>query len=247
MTSPEDDEPGASSPEPEASDAPREPDAPPGPCAAVETTEQVTVPAGGWFVSATGLQVRFDGASHDSYEDGTTDLLLSLSFSAHGEASRSWLPSAFAEPRWETMLGHCVRVREGSEARVVLDVAPLPAPNSTGAASALAPCPPSPSLPRLEDYALTADGGRYVVDVTRDPRTGEWMPTPLPRMPHHHASRLTFENLAAHAALATAGGETLRFTLELVSRHIEQVPGRHEWRAEYFARIDAVCNPSASS
>jgi hypothetical protein len=217
---------------------------PAGPCESAGPTEPIALASGGWFVSATGLGIRFDGSSHDSYDDGTTELLLSLAFWSPGQRSSAWMPSAFAEPRYEVMLGHCVRVREGSETRVVLEVAPLP---SSGAqpsrpATTLPACPTTQTVPHLDDYALSADGQRRWVDVARDPGTGEWMPTPQPRMPFHHASRLSFENLTDYPALVEARERTVRFVFEQVSHQIEQVAGRHEWRAEYAARVVDACH-----
>lgn len=205
------------------------------PCAAIASPERLVLEAGSWSTSATGLSVRYEGSSHDSLEGGGFDLSVSLVLWTEGEQSRTWLPSALARPRYETFLGHCARVVEGTEARVTLEVAPLAPP------AALRPCGGEPSAPRLTDYALSADGQRYSVEVTRHPTTGEWQPSPLPRMPHHHASRLSLRGLADHPELV--GAERPRLTIELLSHTIEQVPGRHEWRAEYAARVVEVCAP----
>lgn len=222
---------------PPTHDMPRASPTPPsGPCASLGPTESITLTPDGWFVSATGLGMRFDGSTHDSHDDGTTDLLISLAFWAPGQPSRTWMPSAFAEPRAEEMLRHCVRVREASEVQVVLEVAPVAA-----GVTSLPACSAPPTVPHLDDYAQSADGQRRWVDVTRDPRTGEWMPTPQPRMPFHHASRLAFENLSDYPALVAAREGTVRFVFEQVSHRIEQVPGRHEWRAEYVARVVDAC------
>lgn len=102
-------------------------------------------------------------------------------------------------------------------------------------------CPPSQTAAHLDDYALTADRQRYWVNVKRDRRTGEWLPTPLPRMPMHHSSRLIFQNLAEFPALVEARDRTLRFVCEQLSHDIEKVAGEYRWRAEYVARIESVC------
>lgn len=209
------------------------------PCSEVGATERLEIEAGSWFTSATGLWIRFEGASHDSFEGGGTDLSLELALWVQGERSERWMPSALAPPRWTPILGHCVRIAEASSTRAIFEVA-LP---RAGAAE-LRSCAEG-STPRLEDYALVADGRRYFVDVTRDPSTGEWQPTPLPRMPHHHASRLSLRGLTDYPGLLTLGDERPRFVIELLSHTIEQVPGRHEWRAEYVARVVEVCVPRA--
>jgi hypothetical protein len=207
----------------------------PAPCDHVTAPERLVIDAGSWLTSATGLSVRYEGSSHDSFEGGGFDLSLSLVLWTEDEQSQTWVPSAFAPPRYETFLGHCVRVAEGTEGRVVLEVAPLARP------AALRPCAGEPSAPRLTDYALAADGQRYSVEVTRHATTGEWQPAPLPRMPHHHASRLSLRGLSDHPELV--GAQRPRLTIELLSHTVEQVPGRHEWRAEYVARVIEACAP----
>ena len=67
-----------------------------------------------------------EGAAHDSFASGAADLVLSLVLRVEGEPSQTWLPSALAEPRYVSFLGHCVRVAAGSAARVEVEVAPLP-------------------------------------------------------------------------------------------------------------------------
>lgn len=207
------------------------------PCAGAAAPERLTIDAGTWRTSATGLSIRYEGASHDSFEGGRTDLSLSLTLWVEGEPSQPWLPSALAPSRYEMFLGHCVRVVSGSTARAELDVAPLRRDRSIVAAT---PDACAADLEHLEDYALVADGRRYRVDVIRDVTTGAWEPTPLPRMPYHHASRLALRGLGDHPELATVG-DRARLVIEMVSHTIEQVPGRREWRAEYVARVIDVC------
>jgi len=74
----------------------------------------------------TGLSIRHRGTSHDSFDDGRTDELLSLSF-ARGGAAATWMPSVLALPVETELLGHCVRVVAASSERAVLEVALLPA------------------------------------------------------------------------------------------------------------------------
>jgi hypothetical protein len=92
----------------------------------------------------------------------------------------------------------------------------------------------------LESYVNVQIPGSYWVELVF--RDGEWSPAaPIP-MPHGHATRLELDNLAAFA-LAGHRGERLRFTLEFTGREIRQVPGRHEWRATFHARVIDVCRP----
>jgi hypothetical protein len=71
----------------------------------------------------------------------------------------------------------------------------------------------------------------------------EWWPAEHIPMPHHHATRLELTNVTAFPALAAHQDQRLRFTVEVTSREIQQVSGRREWRARYYARIVAVCVP----
>ena len=111
--------PGSSSP-PTSRDrvATEEPRVDLGPCSAVTATEHLTIDEGAWRTSATGLSIRYEGASHDSFEGGGTDLSLSLALWVEGEPSERWLPSALAPSHYTTFLGHCVRVTGGSAARL---------------------------------------------------------------------------------------------------------------------------------
>lgn len=202
---------------------------PPSPC---KVTERVELESGRWFVSATGLRVGFDGTSHDSYVDGGTDMFVVLSLGTETAASESWLQSIFALPAETTVHEHCVRVEEASESKVVLHVGPSSPPGQPRACG-------EPTTPRLSDFGMLDDGDRVHIDVARDTKTGEWMPTPLPRMPHHHASRLAWQNLSDHPSLA--GLAHARFDVELVSHDVTQVAGREQWRAEYRAKVLAVC------
>ena len=198
-----------------------------------EEGERIEVAAGKWFASATGLVVRFAGASHDNYADGRTELFLLLSFDTETKASEEWLPSAFAPVQSHSVHGHCVALVEGSEQRVVVRVAPLQR-------AEMPPVCTQPSTPRLDDYTDATEGARLHVDVRRDVTTGEWMPTPLPKMPHHHATRLTWLDLDAHPEIAATRSEVLRFEFEIAERKVQPV-GEARWRAEILARIANIC------
>lgn len=97
------------------------------------------------------------------------------------------------------------------------------------------------ALPELVDYALVTDGGRYRVDVRRDP-SGAVVPTRYVAMPLHHASRLALDP-EAEVRGRLALRQVVRVAFELVGRDIEHDPSRHVWFATYRARVLAVCEP----
>lgn len=104
----------------------------------------------------------------------------------------------------------------------------------------LPPCEES-AVARLESYVDLEVPATYWVEMVSD--GGDWRPADRIAMPHHHASRLELANVADFPALTAHRGGRVRFTVEITSREIHQVPGRGEWRATYFARIIAVCIP----
>ena len=113
---------------------------------------------------------------------------------------------------------------------------------SPGEQPGLTPCEESmPAVARLESYIDLQVPGTYWVEMISD--GNEWRPAEHIPMPHHHATRLDLANRADFPALTAHRGERLRFTVEISSREIHQVPGRREWRATYHARIVAVCVP----
>ncbi|MEM9190536.1 MAG: hypothetical protein AAGF12_15230 [Myxococcota bacterium] len=104
-------------------------------------------------------------------------------------------------------------------------------------------CGPSEATP-LANLAQVHDGGRYVTEVARNAQN-EWLPTPFPSMPMHHASRLEWVNIEAFSELADSPYERLRFEFELRSHEVQQVPGAHQWRAVYRCELVAICQPDA--
>lgn len=97
-----------------------------GPCAAAAgRAERLELKAGEARTTKSGLTVTFHGTSHDSYADGTTDLLVSLSFSRGGQKATR-LPSGLARQlSFEPLLGHCWRLADGGGDRVIIEIAPL--------------------------------------------------------------------------------------------------------------------------
>lgn len=213
-------------------------------CQPLGAAERFELAPGGWFMSAVGLAVRFEGTSHDQLEDGRTALMLKLTlWDANG--STSWLPDVMAPPRFVPVLGRCVRLVDVAGDRAVIEVAPARRVGvSATAPPTAATCASPPSgVSQLTDYGSVRDGARYHVIVERHGQNGEWWPHRQPKMPHHHSSRLEWTNLVEHPELAAATSGRLRFSFELVSHKIEPVPSQHRWRAEYRARVESVCRP----
>jgi len=106
---------------------------------------------------------------------------------------------------------------------------------------------PDASARRLTSYDdVRADDTRWVVAVARDDRSGEWIPTPLPEMPHHHATRVVWTNAADFPELASARGERMRFTFRVLSREVTRATATR-WNAEIAARVDSLCSESAEA
>lgn len=92
------------------------------------------------------------------------------------------------------------------------------------------------AAPTLDDYATAREGATYRVSVRYDPARSEWVPVSVPRMPLHHASRLTFVNLAEHPELDRLRATSAQLTIVLGRADIHRIDER-EWTAEYPARI----------
>src|SRR5215218_7631485 len=95
-----------------------------------------------------------------------------------------------------------------------------------GLVLALVACGASPkmsSAPTLDDYAMTQEGATYRVVVHYDTSTKEWTPVTLPRMPYHHASRLTFVNLGDHPELDGLRAGRVELTIVLGAKDIRRV------------------------
>lgn len=209
------------------------------------TPERLAVRRGTTRHASDGLEVRFGGTSHDHYDEGHSELLLDLSF-RDGAETTIWLPNA-TDDRWHGLVHRCVRIVETTDDQVTIDVAPDAAASAppTATSARFAPCAP-PRAPALTDLSEAADGERYHLDVTHDAESG-WHPAAFPTMPFHHASRFVWTNLAAFPALTESQAQSqtqtrsLRFTFTIRRHTIEKEPGRHAWRAEYFAELESVC------
>lgn len=101
-------------------------------------------------------------------------------------------------------------------------------------------CPTSADQPpELTSYLEANVPGRYWIDLAV--RDGDWQPASALPMPRHHASRLELDNLAQFPELSRGDLRRVRATVELVARDVRQVPGQHQWRATYHAKLLAVC------
>lgn len=141
--------------------------------------------------------------------------------------------------------------RTPETAPVVAPVAPTRATEPSVEPRAVVPrCQaPEAAVPAVTDYgALRAgDAALHRVDVRADPATHEWLPAAQLDMPMHHASRLSWTNLADFQPLRAAEGELLRFTFRVLSRDIRHRPDENVFLVEYRARIELVCSVSAPS
>lgn len=110
---------------------------------------RLEVPAGGSATTGTGFTVKFNGTSHDLYDDGTSDLLIHLKFlDGDGQPISGWTPSAFSKPAWVRFGDYCVRLLEGSVEKVVLEIAHLGAPESKPLPPCrVSCCPPELAIP----------------------------------------------------------------------------------------------------
>lgn len=101
-------------------------------------------------------------------------------------------------------------------------------------------CAPSASEPaQLTSYLEAEVPAVYWLELTYE--AGQWLPARALPMPRHHATRLELGNLGDFPVLAQPTALRVRATLELLSRDVRQVPGQHQWRTTYHARVLTVC------
>jgi hypothetical protein len=98
-------------------------------CAAATASERVEVALGATVVAPSGIAVTYRGSSHDSYDDGRSDVLLELVFQGVLEdgtlspSALTWMPSALAAPEWHYLpVGRCARVAQAGDQRVVVEL-----------------------------------------------------------------------------------------------------------------------------
>ena len=94
-------------------------------CTPPQPATRVEVEAGESSDPVDGVVVTYEGLHHDIFDDGSTNASVELRFSdsRDAQATDGWMPSIFGEPRFVHLrLGHCVRLVDGNEDRVVLEV-----------------------------------------------------------------------------------------------------------------------------
>ncbi len=101
----------------------------PSACSPGPTPERLAIASGKTVLTRDRLAVTYQGASHDSFDDGSTDLRLQLMFQGVMEdgsptpSALSWTPSAFAKPAWVHLaVNVCAQVVDGNEDRIVLEL-----------------------------------------------------------------------------------------------------------------------------
>jgi hypothetical protein len=72
----------------------------------------------------TGLELRFDGISHDDYADGQFDVVATLHFRYGGQSSQR-MPSTLAAHAPDEVLGHCFQLVSANQRTAQVRVAPL--------------------------------------------------------------------------------------------------------------------------
>jgi hypothetical protein len=94
------------------------------------SVRRVEVAEGQTTALRDGLLVTYEGTMHDHYEDGTSDMILTLVFRGASEtgaplpSALTWMPSAVAHAGMhELPTGDCVRVADTASGSVVLEVA----------------------------------------------------------------------------------------------------------------------------
>lgn len=107
-----------------------------------------------------------------------------------------------------------------------------------------------PPPPLLRSFTDARPETRHRISVAWDPGAQAWVPAPRLDMPHHHASRIEWENLAPYAViLGRSRVQRLVFTVMISGRDVRPpppaVPGDRgvpqPYRATYRARIESVC------
>jgi hypothetical protein len=98
-------------------------------CRRLDPPERVEVGFRQTVRTASKIAITFANQTHDSHDNGTSDVLLHLVFQGVDEGGNltpsalTWTPSALARPEWTYVaIDRCVRIVEVGSQRVVLDV-----------------------------------------------------------------------------------------------------------------------------
>lgn len=208
------------------------------------TTERIQLPSNGSVSVASGLRVHFVGVSEDLYDDGGFDLLADIRLQ-WGDVADGAVVSTLTPPKFRKALGHCWRVTkadaDGASIEVALasDIAMTHLPSCREAGL------PEAGLEPLSSFGQADVGARFAVTLRYESDRHEWLVSPAPRILPHHASRLTWNALAAwgHQGLGAARERDVLATIRVIDKEIKAVPGRRQWRGSYVAVIEAACLP----
>ena len=99
-------------------------------CVDRASAERAEIGAGEMVKTASAVAVTFDAWEHDSFDDGTTDMAVNLTFreilpnGSLAPAASRWRPSILGSPRWVHMgsIPLCVRLVKTSDDKVVIDL-----------------------------------------------------------------------------------------------------------------------------
>ncbi len=105
---------------------------------------------------------------------------------------------------------------------------------------ALPPCA-SAIVAELDDYLKIEVPGSYWVDMVFDAKRDAWKQVRSIRMPPHHSTRLRFLNIGEYSQLDQHRDLQIRFTVDVLSRKVEQVPNEKRWWATYSAKVVELC------
>ena len=102
------------------------------------------------------------------------------------------------------------------------------------------PACPCPGNAQALTHLPLEEGTRYAADVQKDEKSSEWLPTPFPTMPYHHASNIEWDGLERFPKLD--GSLRLGFSGIATSEQIRKVPGEYLWKAMYRIKLECVCS-----
>lgn len=135
-------------------------------CLLSSSTVRLRIDSGQTLPTGTGLEITNEGSTNDNYGPDGFDIIVSLRF-RRGDDEDRHIPS-YNDHRPQTVLGHCYRLLDASGATVLLEVSPLPSPQSTpGDVPALegagAPPPGAPACTETDDNG-PLPGGKVVTE-----------------------------------------------------------------------------------
>ncbi|MEM6997113.1 MAG: hypothetical protein AAF721_41800 [Myxococcota bacterium] len=206
-------------------------------CVPSEPAERLTLSVNSAADVASGLQVHFVGSSQDHYDDGRFDIIAEFAF-RWGEQSDTAIVSTLAEPTWKSVLSHCWRFVALDDEGAALEVSPAVAGPTLG------PCDAPSGLAEFDSYYDVAPGKRFAATLTYDDDGHAWSVSPTPKILHHHATRIEWDNLAAvgRTGLGAARGRPVRAVFVFSDSKVVQVEPRR-WNSTHHATLESVCLP----